>query len=279
MKRLSGQQYCFLHKSFQEFFAALKIMQILFDKDESDESDENNKNKPEGLKERVIASDELIVPFIGDFIRLRRWLKNHVGSQLSSTTTIQQLMSVISLYEMVGFEECDKWQEKDVIDNFKSALESFDIESKLVDLILASREDDSVEARNVASNAMTILNMSQFNFNGLDLSGVRIGGSRLDLAKPSNVNFCGADLSCVTFRNAFLHGVNFNQAIMKQTDFGEYPYLEGHSSYVNSVTYSPDGTQLATASHDKTVRVWDGPMSHQLSCVGILEDHSSWIVS
>jgi WD40 repeat protein len=33
--------------------------------------------------------------------------------------------------------------------------------------------------------------------------------------------------------------------------------LEGHSSSVNSVTFSHDSTQLASASADKTVKIWD----------------------
>ncbi|WP_416212667.1 ribosome assembly protein 4, partial [Nostoc sp. DedQUE04] len=33
--------------------------------------------------------------------------------------------------------------------------------------------------------------------------------------------------------------------------------LEGHSSTVRSVTYSPNGQQLASASEDKTIKIWD----------------------
>ena len=73
---------------------------------------------------------------------------------------------------------------------------------------------------------------------------------------------------------------NWQQRVMTLFVFGiqclqEITVLEGHSDWVLSVTYSPDGTQLATSS-DKTVRVWDS-MSHQeiavLSCVGILGSH------
>jgi WD40 repeat protein len=33
--------------------------------------------------------------------------------------------------------------------------------------------------------------------------------------------------------------------------------LEGHSSVVRSVTFSPDSTRLASASLDCTVKIWD----------------------
>ena len=33
--------------------------------------------------------------------------------------------------------------------------------------------------------------------------------------------------------------------------------LTGHTHWVRSVAYSPDGTTLATGSNDKTARMWD----------------------
>ena len=35
--------------------------------------------------------------------------------------------------------------------------------------------------------------------------------------------------------------------------------LTGHTGPIQGVAYSPDGTHLATASHDNTARIWDAP--------------------
>ncbi|MEH2238817.1 serine/threonine-protein kinase [Nostoc sp.] len=50
--------------------------------------------------------------------------------------------------------------------------------------------------------------------------------------------------------------------------------LKGHSSDVNSVAFSPDGTILASGSDDKTIKLWNLASEKQIQT---LEGHSDWI--
>ena len=50
--------------------------------------------------------------------------------------------------------------------------------------------------------------------------------------------------------------------------------LEGHSNWVNAVAFSPDGAILASASNDRTVRLWDAKTGEEKQT---LEGHSDWV--
>ncbi|KAL2138340.1 hypothetical protein VTI28DRAFT_6965 [Corynascus sepedonium] len=52
--------------------------------------------------------------------------------------------------------------------------------------------------------------------------------------------------------------------------------LEGHRGSVSSVAWSYDSTRLASASADKTVKIWDPVTGH---CMSALEGHSSFVSS
>jgi WD40 repeat protein len=52
--------------------------------------------------------------------------------------------------------------------------------------------------------------------------------------------------------------------------------LEGHSSSVSSVAFSPDGKQVVSGSHDKTVRLWDAATGALLQT---LEGHEDYVRS
>ena len=52
--------------------------------------------------------------------------------------------------------------------------------------------------------------------------------------------------------------------------------LEGHSAWVRSVVFSHDSRQLASASDDRTVKVWDAATGE---CLRTLEGHSAWVRS
>ena len=52
--------------------------------------------------------------------------------------------------------------------------------------------------------------------------------------------------------------------------------LVGHSDWVSSAQFSPDGTNIVSASGDKTVRVWSVATGE---CVQTLEGHSGGVMS
>ena len=55
------------------------------------------------------------------------------------------------------------------------------------------------------------------------------------------------------------------------------PPLEGHSHYVNSIAFSPDGKKIVSGSVDKTIRVWDVETGKDI--IQPLKGHSNWISS
>ena len=50
--------------------------------------------------------------------------------------------------------------------------------------------------------------------------------------------------------------------------------LAGHTEQVESVSFSPDGTLLASASWDLTVKLWDMASGQELAS---LTGHTGWI--
>ncbi|KAK6967090.1 WD40 repeat-like protein [Favolaschia claudopus] len=53
--------------------------------------------------------------------------------------------------------------------------------------------------------------------------------------------------------------------------------IQGHSEYVTSVAFSPDGKQIVSGSDDNTVRVWDAVTGVAIGSP--LEGHSHWVTS
>ena len=60
------------------------------------------------------------------------------------------------------------------------------------------------------------------------------------------------------------------------TGRSEDKVLEGHEGGVRCVSWRPDGKSLASAGHDKTVKVWDVATGKEKAA---LTGHTSWVIS
>ena len=52
--------------------------------------------------------------------------------------------------------------------------------------------------------------------------------------------------------------------------------LQGHTEYVSSASFSPDGTTLVTASDDGTAKIWDVLTGN---CLHTLQGHTNYVKS
>jgi WD40 repeat protein/tetratricopeptide (TPR) repeat protein len=90
--------------------------------------------------------------------------------------------------------------------------------------------------------------------------------------KLKDANWATADIRTLTM-------LALQQAVYLQPQ--EYSFRErnrrhGHSNFVRSVTFSPDGKTLATSSDDKTIKLWDAATSKLLKT---LSGHSNAVTS
>ena len=67
-----------------------------------------------------------------------------------------------------------------------------------------------------------------------------------------------------------------NQVRKQQKQFKCLKTLKGHSDWVYSVAYSPDGTKIVSGSDDKTIKIWDANTGQ---CLKTLEGHSNRVFS
>ncbi|KJU84114.1 repeat-containing protein [Candidatus Magnetobacterium bavaricum] len=146
--------------------------------------------------------------------------------------------------------------------------------STLLNIVKESKTNTSIET--AASNAATILNAHRFCFSGCDLRGVRIPGADLSCAVLDYTDMSKADLRSVSFRKAFLRNTTLIESCMEDVEFGEMPYLQGHSNDVTCVAISADGMKIVSGSKDNTLRIWDIATGNLLKT---LEGHSSVVSS
>jgi WD40 repeat protein len=142
------------------------------------------------------------------------------------------------------------------------------------------------------------------------------GGNILNLLWQLDVDLSGYDFSNLTVWQAYLQGMNLHQVNFANADLSKSALTRtlggvlsatfspdgkllatstdneiwlwsvanikqiitynGHTAWVQSLAFSPDGQILASGSNDQTVRLWN---VHTGQCLKTLRGHTSWVQS
>ncbi|CAD8193189.1 unnamed protein product [Paramecium octaurelia] len=126
------------------------------------------------------------------------------------------------------------------------------------------------------SNSFNLLIEMKVDLREQTFENIRIRDAILVGGNFERCNFNGSE-----FDNVDISGINLNEAQLynckwKNIKIHELNKLDGHSHYVMSVCFSPDGTTLASGSYDKSIRLWDVKTGQQKAK---LDGHSSCVNS
>jgi WD40 repeat protein len=65
--------------------------------------------------------------------------------------------------------------------------------------------------------------------------------------------------------------------LWRAADGGGAGTLQGHTSWVNAVAFSPDGRRLLSASYDRTARLWDVAGQREIATVGLYDTDATTV--
>ncbi|KAG0055689.1 hypothetical protein BGZ83_007696 [Gryganskiella cystojenkinii] len=116
-----------------------------------------------------------------------------------------------------------------------------DFENQLMRIVQKSKSDDQVAQ--AAANAITVLVRAGVRFTGDDLQGIQIPGADLTGGHFDSAKMNGANLTKVNFSRTWLRQVDFTDAKMENTFFGERPYFQVR--HTRCCAASPKGKLLA----------------------------------
>ncbi len=186
----------------------------------------------------------------------------------------------------------------------------------LYELVLASRDEPTYAKASSNAISVLNVNQMLCRLIRRDFSGIHASRADLSFSNCTGTDFTGADLSGSHLEAATFTQTNFTRTRLYGVFFGEYPsilvndwvrcvayspdgrllalavgkeiqlivvesgrceqVLEGHTSWVTSVTFSSNGKLLASGSEDKTIRLWEVESGR---CEQVLEGHTNWVLS
>ncbi len=193
---------------------------------------------------RPINAEQAVIDFIYEILTAEenRWITEQQGLQ-------------DSLNEIKERSPKPTVQEEKKIDYLQERSPRMRFKQQMITLMQASKIYP--ELAQASANAVTVLcRIGMGVFSNLDFSGVRWPGADLVGSYWDRVKFTGADLSRADLRRMWASHCHFQDAVLHQVQFGEYPSFNTEEK-IKIITQNPRNPAVIAIGVGKKIVIYD----------------------